>query len=189
MRLQDLNPGDGFRFNDSPSSDVYHKGLLNHAGNPNMYDVYTEGGMYMGYASGEQEVFPIEQELTEIQQFIKDAIGTDGTFMRALGLALYNGASLDKIKGTYDLVKWFEQAPADVKQEFLDEFNEEFNNLRVCTHCGKFMHEGYLLDTQYACSDECAIALYDGDEAQLREDIRMSVEEDDGSDFFWTVWE
>ena len=117
-------------------------------------------------------------------------IGQNGTvtFNRALWLALYNGARPDEMTDAYHLALWFEGAPRSVKEEFVDSFVlDHADNLRVCTHCGRFMTEGYLLETQYACSDECAIALYEGDEAQLREDIRASVEEEDG-DFFWTEW-
>ena len=127
--------------------------------------------------------------ISEIQKRLMDSIGEKGcaTYNRALGLALYNGANPNELKDSYNIALWFEGAPAAIKKEFLDEFNQDNNNLRVCSHCGRFMYEGYLLDWRYACSDECAIALYDGDEAQLREDIRASVEEDDG-DFFWTEW-
>lgn len=125
--------------------------------------------------------------MTEIQRRLVESIGTGANFERALGLALYNGARLSEMTDAYHLALWFEGAPENVKWEFLDSFNEENNNLRVCSHCGKFMFEGYLLDYQYACSDECAIALYGGYEKRLREDIRMSVEEDEG-DYFWTEW-
>lgn len=42
--------------------------------------------------------------------------------------------------------------------------------IRRCDHCGKPMKEGYYLAGEYACSDECCLALYDGDEAQMKED-------------------
>ena len=33
------------------------------------------------------------------------------------------------------------------------------------------MYEGYVLGRRHACCDECAIALYGGDEEAFREDI------------------
>lgn len=107
---------------------------------------------------------------------------------RVYGFVVSHGANRDEMTDAYHMALWIEGAPADVKQEFLDKFNEEdWPSLRICDNCGCFMDEGYLLDTRYACSDKCAIALYDGNEEQLREDIRLSVEEDEG-DFFWTQW-
>lgn len=32
--------------------------------------------------------------------------------------------------------------------------------LRRCSKCGRFMNEGYLLGSLYACSDECRNAIY-----------------------------
>jgi len=112
-------------------------------------------------------------ELSDVQQFAKD-----------------NGAKQDEAKDAESIARWLYGVDAGVKFDFLDTFNEEdCPPLRICTNCGDFMYEGYLLDYQYACSDECAIALYDGDEAALREDIHRSVDLDDGSDFFWTQWD
>ena len=55
---------------------------------------------------------------------------------------------------------------------------------RVCTKCGNVMREGYYLGGEYACSYECAVALYGGDIAQMEEDLN------DGSDeCYYTVWE
>ena len=129
------------------------------------------------------------EDETEIENRIKDAIGEPGTecYKRFLGFAAAKDIPAKALKNRDTMARWLKEAPADIKQDFLDEFNEESNDLRICTHCGRFMFKGYLLDCDYACSDTCAIALYDGDEEQLREDIRASVEEDDG-DYFWTEW-
>ena len=127
--------------------------------------------------------------ISEIQKRIMESIGSGANYDRALGLALYNGARLDDIRGIEDLARWYEGAPKEVKWRFVDEFVLDGNDdLRVCTNCGCFMTEGYLLGIQYACSDRCAIELYDGDEAQLREDIRQCVDNDDDNDCFWTEW-
>lgn len=126
--------------------------------------------------------------MTEIQKRLEDSIGTGSRFERALGLALLSGARLAEMTDAYHLALWFEGAPIDVKRAFLDQFVLDDNDdLRVCDNCGCFMCEGYMLDCLYACCDGCAIDLYNGDEKQLREDIRKSVDEDDGN-YFWTEW-
>ena len=100
-----------------------------------------------------------------------------------------NGAKKKDLESVDSLAAWIYGATADVKDEFLGAYNEyDEPPLRICSHCGDFMNEGYLLDCEYTCSDECAIALDDGDEPQLREDIRQSVEEEICGDFFWTQW-
>lgn len=56
---------------------------------------------------------------------------------------------------------------------------------RICSHCGKHHYEGYFLDDagQYACSEECAIALYDGDAEAFHEDCDFI-----GGIVYWTEW-
>ena len=44
---------------------------------------------------------------------------------------------------------------------FMDEDEVWDRPMRRCSHCGNLMTEGYLLDNEYACSDECRNALYD----------------------------
>lgn len=127
--------------------------------------------------------------MNEIQKRLMRCIGTEGgaKYSRALGLALHNGANLQEMTDAFHLALWFEGAPKNVKQQFLDEFNEKEDNLRVCSKCGCFMYEGYILGDEYACSDECAVALYDGDEPRLRADIEKSMN-GGPDDFFWTEW-
>jgi hypothetical protein len=48
------------------------------------------------------------------------------------------------------------------------------------------MSKGYILGEQYACSDECALKLYDGDKAQMDEDLSHAEEND--ADFYYTEW-
>ena len=63
---------------------------------------------------------------------------------------------------------------------------DELDEARVCTHCGKVMHEGYMIDggNAYYCSDECMDAHYTPEEkAAALEDA-----EGDG-DTYWTEWE
>lgn len=60
-------------------------------------------------------------------------------------------------------------------------------NVRRCDHCGKPMKEGYYLGGEYACCDECALALYNGDKEQMEEDLSHAEEED--GECYWTEWE
>lgn len=121
-------------------------------------------------------ISPIQEKLTEIVR--------NNNFQDVLDFLVENGANRHEITDAYHAALWIEGAPVIVKIGFLDKFNEEDDPcLRVCDHCGVFMDEGYLLDIQYACSDACAIALFDGDEKLLRETIG-----DGSGDFFWTQW-
>lgn len=63
------------------------------------------------------------------------------------------------------------------------------DNIRRCSHCGKPMKEGWLLGDEYACSEECAIALYDGDKEQFENDLEMEEQECGSTDCYWTQWE
>lgn len=60
-------------------------------------------------------------------------------------------------------------------------------NVRRCDHCGKPMKEGYYLGGEFACSDECALALYHGDKAQMDEDLSHADEVD--GECYWTEWD
>ena len=59
--------------------------------------------------------------------------------------------------------------------------------MRVCDVCGKPMSEGYYLDGDHACSDECALVIFGGDKA-LMDEILSHADEDD-SECYWTEWE
>lgn len=61
------------------------------------------------------------------------------------------------------------------------------DNIRRCDHCGKPMSRGYYLGGEYACSDECFLALYDGDKAQMEEDLSHAEEND--AECYYTEWE
>ena len=50
------------------------------------------------------------------------------------------------------------------------------------------MKEGYMLAGEYACCDECAIALYKGDEEQLRSDLDEEWLCPESTDCMWTEW-
>lgn len=64
---------------------------------------------------------------------------------------------------------------------------EQEGNIRRCEHCGKPMKEGYYLGGEFACSDECCLALYNGDKKQMEEDLSHADEAD--GECYWTEWE
>lgn len=61
------------------------------------------------------------------------------------------------------------------------------DHIRRCDHCRRSMKKGYYLGGEYACSDECALALYNGDRTQMDEDL-SHADKDDG-ECYWTEWE
>lgn len=63
---------------------------------------------------------------------------------------------------------------------------------RICDHCGKWHTEGYFVgEYEYACSKECAIALYNGNEDAFYADLAMldDPETEDDAVTYWTEWE
>lgn len=73
--------------------------------------------------------------------------------------------------------------------DIINEVNEgaSYDDIRVCDNCGLPMSEGYYLGGEYACDDECCLALYNGDKAQMEEDL--SHVNEDYSDCYYTEWE
>lgn len=63
----------------------------------------------------------------------------------------------------------------------------EEDEIRRCDHCGRPMKEGYYLGGEYACSDECCLALYSGDAKTMMEDL--SKADDDDGECYYTDWE
>lgn len=63
--------------------------------------------------------------------------------------------------------------------------DKDYAGYRICDHCGAIMHDGYILGTEHACCDECAIALYYGNEEQLRNDLREEDENPGSTDCMW----
>lgn len=61
------------------------------------------------------------------------------------------------------------------------------DSFRLCEHCGFPMMEGYCLGGELACSEECALALYDGDKEQMDEDLSHAAEDD--GECYWTSWD
>ena len=63
---------------------------------------------------------------------------------------------------------------------------------RVCDVCGKWHTEGYWVGSaDYACSEECAIELYGGNEEQFRADLAMSNDPEmvDLDSTAWVQWD
>lgn len=63
---------------------------------------------------------------------------------------------------------------------------------RICDVCGKWHTEGYWIDEiHYACSDNCAISLYSGNEDEFRADLALLDNPDTADDAYtyWTEWD
>lgn len=63
---------------------------------------------------------------------------------------------------------------------------------RVCDVCGQWHTEGYWVgEEDYACSEECAIELYGGNEEEFRADLAMldDPEMRDMACTYWTEWD
>ena len=63
---------------------------------------------------------------------------------------------------------------------------------RVCDVCGKWHTEGYWVgEEDYACSEECAIKLYEGDEEAFKADLAL-LDDPETADIactYWTEWD
>lgn len=73
--------------------------------------------------------------------------------------------------------------------DIINEVNEgaSLDDIRVCDNCGLPMSDGYYLGGEFACDDDCCLALYNGDEAQMKEDL--SHAEEDNGDCYYTEWD
>lgn len=113
-----------------------------------------------------------------------------------------HGARAEEMKDAESIADWIMTAPMTAKMDFLNMDNSGIYEcgLRVCTNCGKFMIEGYILpDFDYACSDECAIQNYirdchDADaedgkitREQAEEMFQYDLENND-EDCYYTDW-
>lgn len=82
-----------------------------------------------------------------------------------------------------------DQLDIEDRFEFLEDYGIE--TLSVCENCGKMIHEGYNLACEYACCDECAIALYrdkDGNVYPNAEELFNRDIEEYSDLCYWTVW-
>lgn len=118
----------------------------------------------------------------KIQNFISNSIQSDMDIMVFLGFALqYLGISATPENVAELIASNIEGANKEIKNTFMGLFDD--TPFRLCDHCGKFFEQGYILGTEYACSDECAIALYDGNEEQLRADL-----DEEGDEIYYSDW-
>lgn len=92
-------------------------------------------------------------------------------------------------------IPWLKEDDSD-DEAWYDRYHDEVVSLycsmlkgevRRCDHCGKPMKEGYYLGGEFACDDECCLALYNGDKKQMEEDLSHALEDD--GDCYWTEWE
>lgn len=132
--------------------------------------------------------------MNEIQKRLIAIINTS-TFDRALGFVLLHGASLHEMKDAYLIALWLEGAPKEVKTLFLQTFGSPWDDtgMRVCSSCGAFITEGYVLpEDDYACSERCAVKNYIRDipgigpeeaEKKFRQDL-----DDNPDECYWTEW-
>ena len=84
-------------------------------------------------------------------------------------------------------INWMVTHDLDENHNLSDDIGENCEELRYCDNCGKLMKKGYYLDGYYACSDECCLALYDGDKQLMQEDLSYAGESN--SEYYYTEWE
>ena len=140
--------------------------------------------------------------ISEVQKRLMNII-TDENRDAVIELAVKNGANKNELSDAYHIALWFEGAPKKVKESLLDFYFEDHRygevGLRICSHCGKYMTEGYIFgDYSYACDEPCAIELYREDyrkrtglnqaPADARRDFDYDLEKYPDENF-WTDWE
>lgn len=138
--------------------------------------------------------------ISEIQRRILNAVESKPHEL-VLHFVCDNGANRNEMTDNYHIALWLEGAPVTVKNKFIDLASGLFGDcgLRVCSKCGRFMKEGYLLHgcDLYACTESCAIQLYQEDyrerygmnqsPAEARRDLVYDLEHYP-DDNFWTEW-
>ena len=121
----------------------------------------------------------------KIKNFVANAIQSDMDVIVFIGFALqYLGVTTTPENVAESIANHIEGAGMDTKRMFMNLFDD--TPFRLCDHCGKFFEQGYILVTEYACSDECAVALYGGNEEALRADLAEEGDEIYYSD--WSEW-
>lgn len=89
---------------------------------------------------------------------------------------------LEDGEGAHLYVSGFEIAEGVFTAKHIDQWG------RICSHCGKHHEEGFWIhEHEYACSDECAIAILGGKEAF---DEAMNEYDDDANynPICWVEW-
>ena len=66
-------------------------------------------------------------------------------------------------------------------QDIIDEY--DIDGMRVCSHCGKLMNEGYCIESgmAYYCSDECL-------HANMTEEEYLELYDEGDGDTYYTQW-
>lgn len=66
----------------------------------------------------------------------------------------------------------------------------ELEDLRICNHCGFPIFEGYYLGGEYACCEQCAVELYQGDKEQFQQDLRDGDDPNNPmwDEVYWSQW-
>ncbi len=87
------------------------------------------------------------------------------------------------------ILSWLEEEEASVptaadKLQLTEEF--ECDGLRVCSHCGRLIDRGYVLDDSYACDKRCALELYRSRGLKPSDLSRDLGRADDGGDCYYT---
>lgn len=89
----------------------------------------------------------------------------------------YEDAEWDIYNGGHYYISGFEVSNGTILATTVDRWG------RVCDVCGKWHTEGYwVCEEDYACSAECAIELYGGNEKYFRYDIARK-------DTSWVQWD
>lgn len=133
-------------------------------------DSHYKGCLDFWKRQGKDEITAMELALSELEKVTTNPLSPRGEPLAPAIIAEVSGKYRQKL----------DEAVAAM----LDPDDE---NIRRCDHCGRAMREGYYLGGEYACSDECALALYHGDKAQMEEDLSHAEEED--GECYWTEWE
>lgn len=137
-------------------------------------------------------------------KFFKSYLKDNFKFWQKLGKNVYEALRLS-IDDTSKVKKRPFEPNAGVDKKVLDDFLHKWKqalkqleikvkngtydegNIRLCEVCGLPMFEGYYLDGEYACDEECCLEKYNGDKAQMEEDL--SHAEENFGECYWTEWD
>lgn len=138
----------------------------------------------------------IKDRLVSFINYALEQDKSDGTYHAFYGFYVSNFNKVcDKSDLAGRLSEELMQSSKDVKNDFMNEFDVygfDGCSVRVCDHCGKFITEGYYLAGEYACSEECAIALYTNNtyeerKQQFESDLQFDEDNCTG-ECYWTEW-
>ena len=105
------------------------------------------------------------------------------TLLDSLKLALSDLKCLDtetdRVKA--DFIRIWSACIHHIEDEYENGMTEE--DVRVCDNCGLPIIDGFWSRNGYACDENCCLALYDGDKAQMKTD-----EESEDRWCCWTEW-